>query len=345
MKAEREKIVFIDGIALDVTLEREVLETRGYDLVVAGCTTDDEVLDVAKDAAAIMVALYPMGASLFEQLPLLKVVVRGGVGYDNIDIDAASAAGKIVCNVVDYGTHEVANHAFAMILALNRKLLTLDLAVRNATPGPAPRMMPHTGRLAGQTLGLVSYGAIAKEVAKRAAGFEMRVVAFDPYIDEASNDVPGVDFVTLSDLLAQSDYVSVHTPLSTETRGLIGPAELAQMKPSAYLVVTSRGGVVDESALADALLNNRLAGAGIDVWEREPPDQNHPLLKLDNVVASMHAAWYSQVADHVRRQAHAGTAADVLDGIVPRSVVNPAVLERAHLTRRRASSDAPSTSR
>jgi D-3-phosphoglycerate dehydrogenase len=231
-----------------------------------------------------------------------------------------------------------------MILALNRKLLTLDLAVRNGTPGPAPRMMPHTGRLAGQTLGLVSFGAIAKEVAKRAAGFEMRVIAFDPYVDEAANCVPGVEFVTLPDLLAQSDYVSIHTPLSTETRGLIGPAELAQMRQSAYLVVTSRGGVVDESALADALRNGQLAGAGIDVWEHEPPDPSHSLLKLDNVVASMHAAWYSQVADDIRREAHAGTAADALDGIVPRTVVNPAVLERARITPR-ASSDAPSISK
>jgi D-3-phosphoglycerate dehydrogenase len=232
-----------------------------------------------------------------------------------------------------------------MIMALNRKLLPLDGAVRSGTPGPAPRLMPHTGRLAGQTLGLVSFGAIARAVAKRAAGFDMRVIAYDPYIDATSSELAGIELVTLPDLLAQSDYLSIHTPLSAETRGLIGAAELALMKQSAYLVVTSRGGVVDEPALADALLNSQIAGAGIDVWEHEPPDPNHPLLKFDNVIASMHAAWYSQPADDIRRRMHAGTVADVLDGIVPRSVINPAVLERVDITPGNGSGDAPSTSR
>jgi D-3-phosphoglycerate dehydrogenase len=329
----RGKVVYIDGKALDVSLEREVLAARGYELVVAGCATDDEVVDVAADAEAILVALYPMTSALFGRLPALKVAVRGGVGYDNIDVDAATAAGKIVCNVIDYGTDEVANHAFAMLLALNRKLLPLDRAIRGGAGGPAPRMMPHTGRFAGQALGLVSFGAIARAVAKRALGFGMRVIAYDPYIDPASAAATGADveMVTLPELLTQSDYVSIHTPLTAATRGLIGAGELALMKPSAYLVLTSRGGVVDEAALAKALLDGRLAGAGIDVWEHEPPDPAHPLLALDNVIASMHAAWYSEVADAIRRRAHAQTAADVLDGILPRTVVNPAVLERVSL--------------
>jgi D-3-phosphoglycerate dehydrogenase len=331
MASQREKIVYIDGRSVDATLEREVLRARGYDLVIAGCVNDDEVVEAAGDAPAILVGVYPMGSSLFERLPSLKVVVRGGVGYDNIDVDAATRAGVVVCNVVDYGTHEVANHAFAMLMALNRNLVSLDRAVRNGLGRPAPEMMPHTRRLAGQTLGLVSFGAIARAVARRAAGFEMRVVAFDPYVDPLRSKRLGVEMVTLPDLMARSDFVSVHTPLSSETRGLIGATELALMKPSAYLVVTSRGGVVDQVALTDALLNNRLAGAGLDVWDQEPPDRNHPLLKLDNVIASMHMAWYSADADVTRRRRHAETAADVLDGVRPRSVVNPVVLERVSL--------------
>jgi D-3-phosphoglycerate dehydrogenase / 2-oxoglutarate reductase len=331
---QRDKIVSIDGEGDDLTVEQEVLTARGYELVIAGCATDDEVVEVAGTAPAIMNVMYWMGPSLFERLPALKVVVRGGVGYDNIDVAAATRAGVVVCNVIDYCTHEVANHAFAMLLALNRKLIPLDRAVRSGTRGPAPDLMPHTGRLAGQTLGLLSFGAISRAVAKRAAGFDMQVIAFDPFIDPAQGETLGAELVSLPELLSRSDYVSIHTPLSSATRGLIGAPELALMKPSAYVVLTSRGGLIDEGALADALRDERIAGAGIDVWEHEPPDQNHPLLKFDNVIASGHMAWYSEIADIARRKAHANTAADVLDGIMPPSIVNPEILERVTLNAR-----------
>jgi D-3-phosphoglycerate dehydrogenase / 2-oxoglutarate reductase len=332
----RGKVVYIDGEGADVTVERDVLAARGYELVLAGCETDDEVVEVAGDAPAILNGMYWMGPDLFERLPALRVVVRGGVGYDNIDLDAATRAGVVACNVVDYCTHEVANHAFAMLLALNRKLVPLDRAVRAGTGGPASDLMPYTGRLAEQTLGLVSFGAIARAVAKRAAGFDMRVIAFDPFIDPAHGERLGVELVSLPELLSRSDYISIHTPLSAATRGLIGAPELALMKRSAYLILTSRGGLIDEAALADALGEGRIAGAGIDVWEQEPTDPGHPLLKFDNVVGSMHMGWYSEISDIDRRQAHAETAADVLDGVMPRSIVNPKVLERVSLKARPA---------
>jgi D-3-phosphoglycerate dehydrogenase / 2-oxoglutarate reductase len=327
-------VVYLDGKWGDGAIERETLAARGYELVLAGCTSDDEAVEVAGSAPALMVGLFKVGPSLFERLPELKVVVRGGVGVDNIDTDAATKAGVVVANVPDYCAHEVANHAFAMLLALNRHLLVLDRGVRTGTP-PSLKMMPHTGRLAGETLGLVSFGNIARAVASRAAGFEMRVLAYDPFVDAAAAKALGVELVALPELLARSDYVSVHTPLSAATRGLIGAAELALMKPSAYLVATSRGGVVDETALAEALRNERLAGAGLDVWEQEPPGLDNPLLALDNVVASGHVASYSEVSEVVRRRSHAEAAADVLDGITPRSVVNPAVLEHVTLGPRR----------
>jgi D-3-phosphoglycerate dehydrogenase / 2-oxoglutarate reductase len=245
-----------------------------------------------------------------------------------VDVPAATEAGVIVCNTVNYGTHEVANHAFAMLMALNRKLLPLDHAIRSGIRRPAPEIMPHTGRVAGQTLGLVGFGAIGRAMARRASGFEMRVLAFDPYFDPAKNEDVNVELVDLPQLLTESDYVSVHAPLTPATRGLIGASELALMKPSSYLILTSRGGVVDEAAMTDALREGRIAGAGIDVWEKEPPDPNNPLLAMDNVVATMHMAWYSEVSDVVRRKIHAETAADVLDGVMPHSIVNPEVLER-----------------
>jgi D-3-phosphoglycerate dehydrogenase / 2-oxoglutarate reductase len=329
----RDQVVYIDAAGDSAAVERAVLAARGYELVLADCSTDDEVVEVAGEAPAILNGMYRLGANLFQRLPTLRVVVRGGVGYDNIDIDAATRAGVVACNVIDYCTDEVANHAFAMLLALNRKIVPLDRAVRAGSRGPAPEMMPHTGRVAGQTLGLVSLGAIARAVAKRAAGFDMRVIAFDPYVDPVEGEGLGVELVSLPELLSQSDYVSIHTPLGAGTRGLIGARELALMKSSAYLIMTSRGGVVEESALANALGDGRIAGAGIDVWESEPPDPDHPLLKFDSVVACGHMAWYSEVADIRRRRAHAETAADVLDGIIPRSVVNPEVLEYVSLQR------------
>lgn len=332
----RSKVVHIDGLPGDGAIERSVLEPRGMDLVVAGCRSDDEVVDVAGDAPAILDTMYHVGRALFERLPELRVVVRGGVGFDNIDVDAATDAGVVVCNVRDYGTDEVANHAFAMLLALNRKLVPLDRAARAGRRGPAPELMPHTGRFAGETLGLVSFGMIARAVARRARGFDMRVLAFDPYMDQDAASALGVEAASLDEVLRRSDYVSVHTPLSTGTRGMIGARELALMKPGAYLVVTSRGGIVDEDALADALGKGRLAGAGLDVWDREPPATDHPLLGLDNVIASGHYAWYSEVAVVALRRGFAEAAADVLDGVMPRSVVNPAVLERVRLAPRPA---------
>jgi D-3-phosphoglycerate dehydrogenase / 2-oxoglutarate reductase len=334
MSGRDKVVVFIEGAAGagGGSVERDVLAERGYELVLPPrCATDDDVVRAIDGAPAVLNSTYRWGSGLFGRLPGLKVVVQGGVGYDNIDVGAATRAGVVVCNTVGYGTHEVANHAFAMLLALNRKLIPLDRAVRNGTQLPAPEIMPHTGRLAGQTLGLISFGAIARAVAKRAGGFEMRVIAFDPYVKPSEAEALGVELVTLPEVLSQCDYVSIHTPLSGATHHLIGASELALMKSSSYLVLTSRGGLVDEAALVEALRENRIAGAGIDVWENEPPDANHPLLKLDNVVATMHMGWYSEVGETVRRQRQAESAADLLDGILPHSVVNTEVLEHVSL--------------
>lgn len=324
--------VYIDALTRGISgdVERDVLAARDIDLVVAGCTDDDAVVEAAGEAPAILNTMYWMDRSLFERLPNLKVVVRGGVGVDNLDVEAATDCGIVVCNVIDYGYNEVANHAFAMLLALNRKLVTLDRSIRTQwASGPA--LMPNTGRVAGETLGLVSFGHIAQAVARRAKGFDMRVVAFDPFIDAASAEAMGVELLPLDDVLRQADYLSIHTPLVAETRGLIGARELALMKPSAYVVLTSRGGIIDEAALADALADGRIAGAGIDVWDEEPIDPSHPLLHLDNVIATPHAAWYSQMSFVELRQRFAETAADVLHGIMPHSLVNPSILERVPL--------------
>jgi len=324
----RKKVVHIDGDPnADWTLEREILATADADLVVGGCKTDEEVVAVAADADAILTTMYFMNRSLFEQLPRCQVVVRGGVGYDNLDVDAATDLGIFICNVIDYGYHEVANHAFALLLALNRKLIQLDRGARAGAPRPERGALKHVGRIHGQTLGLVAFGHIAREVAKRGQGFGMRVIAYDPYVDPAVAEAAGVELVELDELMRQSDFISVHAPLSAATRGLIGREQLALAKPNLYLAITSRGGVVDEEALADALREERIAGAGIDVWVHEPVRADDPLLAFDNVIATNHYAWYGDVSAAILRQRIPEAAADVLRGVKPRSIVNPEVLK------------------
>jgi len=325
----RMKVVYVDSSrqpGVDWTEERAIFDAVGADLVLANCASDDEVVEQAGDADAILNTMYYMDAALLARLSGVKVIVRGGVGVDNIVVPAATEHGIIICNVVDYGYNEVANHAFAMLMSLNRKLVQLDRAVRDGTGRPPSEVLAHTGRVAGETLGLLSFGNIAQAVARRGQGFDMEVIAYDPYVEPAAAARHGVALVPLDELLRRSDYISVHTPLVDETRGLIGARELALMKPGAYLVITSRGGIVDEAALGDALAAGQLAGAGIDVWVHEPVTADNPLLAYDNVLASSHHAWYSDVSPALLRRRTVEAAADVLAGVMPRSVVNPEVL-------------------
>jgi D-3-phosphoglycerate dehydrogenase len=333
------QVVYIDSRPGDYSMEEAILEKADAELVLASCRNDDEVAAVAAGADGIINTMYWMNRQLFERLSKLKVVVRGGVGYDNLDVEAGTDLGIVLCNVHDYSYNEVANHAFAMLLCLNRKLVALDRAVRDGTRIPPPAIMAHTGRVAGQTLGLVSLGNIARAVAQRAQGFDMRVIAHDPFVDAAKAAALGVTLVSLDDLMRESDYISVHTPLSAKTAGMVGAHELSLMKPSAYIVTTARGGIIAEDALADSLREHRIAGAGIDVWQNEPVQPDNPLLALDNVLASHHFGWYSDVSPMLLRQRTAEAMADVLRGVMPRSVVNPAVLERVALAPRAPDAD------
>lgn len=317
-------------------IEEEVVTSAGGTLTIANSQSDDDVVAAAKGADAILCRMYRMDRSLMERLEGIKVIVRGGVGVDNLDVDAATDNGILVCNVIDYGYHEVANHAFAMLMALNRKLVTLDRAVRSGdlsrlNPAHPQSLLFPTGRFHGETLGLIAFGRIAQEVAKRARGFDMRVLAHDPYGDAARASQLGVELVDLDTVLREADYVSVHAPLMASTANLIGERELALMKRSAYLVLTSRGGVVDEEALARALSAGALAGAGIDTFLHEPVKPDHPLLAFENVIATPHTAYFSEVSVVILRRWFAEAAVDVCRGVMPRSVINREVLARHSL--------------
>lgn len=276
-----------------------------------------------RDADALVVVYSPITRGVMSALEGLKVVVRTGVGYDVIDVAAATELGVITVNIPDLWVREVANHALALLLAWNRKIITLDRHVRSGVwsagvPGGA-------GSLHGETVGIVGLGNIGSAFARRVAAFETKVIACDPYVDAARFVALGVERVSLEALAERSDYVSVHTLLNGETRHLIGEAFFRRMKPTAMLINTSRGPVVDEQALIRALEDKRLAGAALDVWEHEPVAAGHPLLTMDTVIATPHAAYFSSAAVAQVPRRCGEEVARVLTGQRPLNVINPEV--------------------
>jgi D-3-phosphoglycerate dehydrogenase len=296
--------------------------------------TEDEMIARTRDADALVISSSPVTRGVMSALEGLKVVARTGVGYDVIDVPAATELGVIVVNVPDIWVREVANHALALLLAWNRKIVALDRQV-HAGVWSAGVPGPHTGSLHGETVGIVGLGNIGSAFARRVAAFETTVIACDPYVDDARFAALGVERVSLETLAERADYVSVHTLLNAETRHLIGEAFFRRMKPTAILINTSRGPVVDERALARALEEKRLAGAALDVWEREPVAADNPLLKLENVIATPHAAYFSSAAVAQVPRRCGEEVARVLTGQRPLHVVNPEVYAAGAVLRAR----------
>jgi len=323
------------SIGTDVSIERNLLEAAGIEFVIGTCASDDEVVEVAERATCILTMTHQFSADLLDRLPKLRGIVRYGVGVDNIDLGAATSRGIVACNVADYCIDEVSNHAFALLLAVNRRLLPLDRIVREPDHAKAATNLAaigHVGPIRGETLGLVAFGPIARSVAQKALGFGLRVVVHDPFVDPALVEgMVGEAPVALDELLVQSDYISVHVPAGASTIGMVGAAELARCKPTAIIVLTSRGGVVDEQALYEALRDGRLSGAGVDVWDPEPAGPDKPLASLDNVIVTPHYGFYSERSKILLRERVAESAVDVVTGIIPRSVVNRDVLAKLDL--------------
>ncbi len=251
----------------------------------AGISASELTAIVGEYDALIVRSRTKVTKEILEAATRLKVVGRAGVGVDNIDVDVATRQGIAVLNAPGGNVISAAEHTLALTLALVRHIPKADAALRR---GEWERKRFRGIELNGKTLGLAGAGRIGSEVAKRARAFGMRVVAYDPYLSRERAEQFGIQLVTMPDLFEQADVISVHVPLTDETRGIIGAVELALMKPTAYLINAARGGVVDEGALADALRSGRLAGAALDVFEEEPASPDNPLLGLDNVVAVPH---------------------------------------------------------
>ncbi len=249
----------------------------------------------------------------------LKVISRSGVGYDSIDVNAATARGVAVCTAPGANANAVADHAFALILALARQVLPLDRAIRN-------RQWPRPGSVDvnGQTLGILGLGRIGKRVARRARGFDMRVVAYDPDWDEAFAAENRVERLTLEQVFQEADFLTLHAPNTPQTRHIVDARRLGLMKPTAYLINCARGPLVDETALYQALEAGRIAGAGLDVFEQEPLGES-PLRELENVVLTPHSAYYSPKSNAATLQMALENALLVLEGKRPHFCVNPEV--------------------
>jgi len=312
--------------------ERVGLDGLACDLVATTAADEDGLIANLKDADVVLVAAAPITRRVLENLPRCRAVVRYGIGLDNVDLQAATDCGILVAHVLDFCTEEVSNHAIALLLALARRLLPLH---RDAAAGLWRQ--PQAWTLApvhGQTLGIAGFGNIGRAVARKARAFGLRLLAHDPYGDPKAAAELGAALVPLAEVLRESDYVSLHTPLTPGTRHLIGAAELAAMKPSAVLINTSRGPVVDEAALVEALTSGRIAGAGLDVFEEEPLPADSPLCRLENVILTPHVASVSPEAMRRLREEVGRAAADVLRGRRPKYVANPTARPRVPLEAR-----------
>lgn len=320
-------VAILDCNFPNTATEEGIVTASGRRLLKGTCRTEADVIAFAEDAAGIIVQYAPLTSRVIGNLRRCQVITRYGIGVDNIDVAAASAAGIWVTNVPGFCAAELAEHSLAMILSLTRKLPRLNASVRAGGWETIANMRP-TRQLSKLTLGLVGFGHVGREVARLATAFGMTVLATAPRTTSHDMAKHGVTGVSLEDLLARSDIVSLHLPLAPASHHLLDARHLAMMKPSALLINTSRGPIVEESALIDALLDGRLAGAGLDVLETEPPRRDNPLLAMDNVIVTPHAAYYSDDSLAYLQSAVAKEVVRVLGGSAPRSPVNPGIVPR-----------------
>lgn len=323
------KVVITDFGDPDHSLEAGVLHDSGLDIDLVRLQTrvPEELIPQVADADALIVQWATINRKVVAAMTRCKVISRYGIGVDMVDLQAAGEHGIPVANVPDFCMEEVSDSTIGFIFDLARRTVFLDRYVRAGGWGssrPLPSWPPP--RLRGQTLGIVGLGNIGRAVASKAACLGLTVLATDPYLTPAQAAELGVELVSLDDLLRRADFVTVHCPLNDETRGLIGAAQLASMKPTACLINMARGPVVVQAALYEALANGAITAAALDVLEQEPPDPHDPLLQLDNVIITPHSSSGSVEAVLQLRRDTAQNVVDMLSGRLPRSIVNRTAL-------------------
>ena len=330
--AERKyKVLITDYIWPDTGPEREILEPLGVEIIEADRGDEDRLVELARDVDGILTCFALTTGNVIKASPKLKVVSRYGIGVDNIAVDVATELGIPVAYVPDYCVEEVADHAMALLLALVRGINRYDPHTKAG--GWDPQVGRPLVRLRGSRLGIAGFGRIGREAAQRAAAFGMNIAVFDPFLKEGDLP-PGMELVSLDRLIEESDFITLHVPLTDDTHHLIDAAALAKMKDTALLINTCRGPVVDEFALAEALDTGQIAGAGIDVTDIQPPADDHPLRSAKNCVLTPHAAFCSEGSVLELEQRAAQAVADVFNGIVPRNPFNTEVLPGSGLSPR-----------
>ena len=307
-------------------MDKGIIEGAGGKLVCTIARDEVERIRIAKTAEVLVASMTPLTDSFLSSLPELVGLVRTGIGVDTVDLRAATELGIVVANVPDFCRDEVAEHTLGLILAVSRKIARADRKVRQGQwRGLVQREILPIYRLRGRTLGLIGMGKIGRTVAQKAQALGMTVIACDPYLSPAEAKQLGVSLLSLEELLPYADIVSLHVPLTPETRHLINARTLALMKPQAFLINVARGAIVDEIALEAALEEGRLAGAALDVLEVEPPPPSHPLFKFENLVFTSHFASCSVEAFADLRRQVSEQVAQILRGQFPTHLVNSEV--------------------
>jgi len=327
MKQHSYRVVITDCDHGSIEEEKKEFETMDAELILAQVKEEEEVIRVCKEADGLINQYTLLTRRVLENLPKCKVISRYGVGVDSVDLQAATDLGIIVANVPDYCVEEVANHTIALILTLLRKTAFFDRKVKSNRWDF--RLGIPIYRIRGRILGLIGCGRIGLDVAKKMIPFGLKVIAFDPYLQSVEEGIELKDFDTV---LKESDIISIHCPLNESTRHLIGEKEFQKMEKRPLLINTSRGAIIEEKALIQALKEGLLSGAGLDVLEKEPPDPTNPLLAMDNVILTPHVSFYSIESISELKRRTAENVSSVLQGKWPRSVVNPQVKGKTRAT-------------
>ncbi|KRF06346.1 dehydrogenase [Arthrobacter sp. Soil782] len=314
------KIVITDCDHAGIEEELAVAHANGVNLELKQCRTEDDVIAVAAGADALIVQYAPISDHVLQSLPSVRAIGRYGVGVDTVDVEAASRRNVAVCNVPDYGTEDVSDHAIALAVSLSRGIVQFDRRTRAGRHELAPVQPLH--RFNTRIFAVVGLGLIGAATARKAKGLGFEVVGYDPALEVGSTTEGDVRVIDLDELYGIADIVSLHVPLNKETHHLIDRAALRKFKNGSLLINTCRGGVVDSSAVVEALRSGKLKGAGLDVFENEPMSADDPLAGLDNAVLTPHVAWYSEESYSELKRRTIENVVEYCAGRAPQNILN-----------------------
>ena len=325
MENKKFKVVLTDYEWADLKIENEIFNRPDVEFVSGKCFTEESVIEIVKDADAVISEVGPISLRAIENMPNCKIISLNAIGFNNVDIQAATKAGVMVVNCPDYCLDEVSDHAMALFLSCARAITIFDQKVRHKIWDF--KSAGKLNRLKDLIFGLLGFGNIARQMVKKAQAFGLKVIAHDPYLDDSLFKAYGVERVSFESLFQRSDFLSIHTPLTPETHNLVSIKAFEMMKETVYLINAGRGELIDEKALYIALINKKIAGAALDVLVDEPPKSNNPLFQCDNLILTPHVAFYSEQSISEVRTRSAEQVLRVLDGGKPDHIVNPEVLK------------------